>query len=72
MRVNLNAPEVKKLSGTIAGDQLLSTLLGMSYTQIDNWIDVNVNTVADVRAVFKRLIKLFLFLIRHGNVNLNL
>jgi hypothetical protein len=64
MRVNVTNNEAVKLKNTIANDAQIRALLTASHAQIDAWVDNNVNSLADAKSVFKKILKIILFLIR--------
>jgi len=65
MQINLTASEKKKLINVIKNDPILHGLMTATYQQIDNWIDNNVTDLASAMEVFKRLVKIVVYLIRH-------
>jgi len=65
MQINLTASEKKKLINLVKNDAILHGLMTANYQQIDNWIDNNVTNLATTREVFKRLVKIVVYLVRH-------
>ena len=45
-------------------DIVINTLMTKTPAEIDAWIDANVNSVADVKLLFKRIMKLLAVLAR--------
>ncbi len=69
MQIDLTASEKKKLINYIKNDPIMLGLMTATYPQIDTWIDNNVNDLSTAKEVFKRLVKICVFLIRHLEVN---
>lgn len=65
MQVNITASEKKKIKNILDNDPIISALMTATYSQIDTWIDNNVTNVSEAREVFKRLVKIVVYLIRH-------
>jgi len=68
MQVNLTASEKKKLINLVKDDAILHGLMTANYQQIDDWIDNNVTNLAEAKEVFKLLVKIVVYLIRHLEV----
>jgi len=68
MQVNLTTSEKRKLAILVKSDPILHGLMTADYLQIDNWIDNNVTDLHTAREVFKRLVKIVVYLIRHLDV----
>jgi predicted nucleotide-binding protein (sugar kinase/HSP70/actin superfamily) len=71
MKIDIKAPEKDKITQALKNDQIVITLLGMSYPAIDSWVDTNITTLSDMRGVIKRLIKFMVFLIRHLKITIS-
>ena len=65
MQINITASEKKNLRNLIDNDLILNGLMSATYPQIDTWIDNNVTNLVEAREVFKRLVKVMAYLIRH-------
>ena len=67
MKVEIDVPKDIKVANNIKiyrnSDQIISTLLTATPEQISVWIDNNVNDIADIKKVLKRLLILVIFLI---------
>lgn len=63
MRVNLKAPESKK----IKQDDIIEKLMNSTTEQINHWVDNNVNDLDDVKLVLKKIIRLSVFMLKKAN-----
>ena len=63
MQVNIVASDKKKLINILKNDPIMHGLMTSDYSQIDTWIDNNVNTLTDARELFKRLFKSIKYLL---------
>jgi predicted house-cleaning noncanonical NTP pyrophosphatase (MazG superfamily) len=68
MKVNLKASEKWKEVNEIRKDEMIEALSKMTNQQINNWVDENVNNLADVRRVLKRIIKFMKFFVKNYKV----
>jgi hypothetical protein len=64
MRVNVGSPEKLVIKDMATNDQILSALMTATPAQIDTWIDNNVTTIADLRILLKRIVKVMAYLLR--------
>jgi hypothetical protein len=64
MQVNLKASEKKKLIHEFKSDPILLGLMTSDYSQIDTWVDNNLNSITDVREILKRVLKMNKYLIK--------
>jgi hypothetical protein len=64
MRVDMRNNDLAKLKAAIKQDSQLEALITASNEQIDAWVDANLNTIADARAIFKKILRLAAYLIR--------
>ena len=60
---HIGSTEERQLAATKA-DAVLNALQDKTPAEIDAWIDANVNSVADVKELFKRIMKLLAVLAR--------
>lgn len=64
MKVNLKAPESVRARSALKMDVQLIQLMKADYLDVEPWVDNNVTTLADARAVFKRILKVLIFVLR--------
>ena len=65
MRVNLVAQDKKKLIDILKNDTIMSAIMTSTYAQIDAWVDVELDSIAEVKKIIKRLLKINKYLIEH-------
>ena len=64
MRVDIKADDNKKFHSLTEKDAVLKALKTYTPTQIDDWVDANVTTIAQARTLFKKILKVLAFIIR--------
>lgn len=64
MRVDIQADDNKKFHDLIEKDAVLKALKTYTPTQIDDWIDANVTTIAQARTLFKKMLKVLAYIIK--------
>lgn len=55
----------QKAYDKIMKDNLVGNLLNSDPSQIDSWVDSNLNTMADARTIIKKIIYILRYLIKH-------
>lgn len=64
MRRNVQGTEEQKATSAARADPDVAALARLRPDQVDAWVDANVNTIADVRALLKRVLKVVVVLAR--------
>jgi len=66
MKINYTAPIEIKEKYQIKNDNLIKQLATKTPQQVADWIDTNVNNLADAKTVLKVLAKVVTYLVRHN------
>jgi hypothetical protein len=64
MLINIQAPEKNKVANLKATDPWLAALMTASYSEVDTFVDNQINTLTDAKKLFKLILKVLVFIIR--------
>lgn len=56
MEVKQKTTGIKKEANAIAKDSIVSVILGKNHSEIDAWVDANVTSQVEIRAVIKKIL----------------
>lgn len=64
MRIEIIPTEKTQIKQLMEIDPVFVKLLGSTHSELDSWIDTNLETMDDMRALLKRLAKIVVFILR--------
>lgn len=66
MRLDIKGSEKEKDRAQVKGDALLNTLKSITPEQAAQWVDSNVNSLADAKNLLKTMARVITYLVRRG------
>lgn len=66
MRLDIRGSEKDKDRAQVKGDALLNTLKSITPEQAAQWVDSNVNSLADAKNLLKTMARVITYLVRRG------
>lgn len=66
MRLDIKGSEKEKDRAQVRGDTLLNTLKSITPEQAAQWVDSNVNSLADAKNLLKTMARVITYLVRRG------
>ena len=67
MQINLKASEQRKIRNLAEKDAWFKAFLIADYSGVDSLLNNNINTIADVKKLFKLILKILIYLYRKQN-----